>query len=163
METTTRPMVKPSTNGKSTPTLKKAAQSEAKPTASKAEAEAPKSKPVEKTSEKQPTQSAQMTMPTEPKAEAKVLPLVSASDRLAKLEQFQKLGNRYQLLKDKETELQNFKISQSGVLAQIKLECEGAEVKISNTQVIEKVLNLCMSELSGFLATAEKEIREFNI
>ena len=99
----------------------------------------------------------------EPKPATRVLPIATASDRLSKFEQFQKLGGRYDFLKAKDNELKNFKVSQDGTLAKVTLACPGANVEISASPIIEKIVELCEQELDVLLKKAETEIVEFHI
>lgn len=151
METKDRVMVKPSANTKNASNPVNG--SEKKATESKAQA-------MPKQSEAKPEQ---------PKAEAelkpatKVLPITRAIDRLGKFEQFQKLGERYNFLKDKDRELRNFTISQNGVASKVSLECQGSKVEISNSLIIKKVVELCQSELDSLLDETESEIVKFEI
>jgi hypothetical protein len=144
MQTKDRAMVKPSQNG-------------VKPTANEAKTAEQQNAKMEVTAaaveaEKQPEEKA-----------AKLVPMTSAADRLKKVEQFQKLGERFDFLKGKDQELKNFTISQDGVLAKITLACPGGTVEISNSLIIEKVVQLCQSELDQLLAKTEAEILTFVI
>jgi hypothetical protein len=131
----------------------KANKTEAKTETSKAKTET--SKAVAKTSKA-------VAKPAQTKAPI-LAQVPTVSERLERLEKFQQAAKKYNLLKDKEKELVYFQNTQSGILGHILLVCEGAEVKISKTEVIEKVLNVCLSELAEHLAKAEEEIKNFNI
>jgi hypothetical protein len=123
--------------------------------ATKSEAQAKTSKAVAKTSKA-------VAKPAQTKAPI-LAQVPTVSERLERLEKFQQAAKKYNLLKDKEKELVYFQNTQSGILGHILLVCEGAEVKISKTEVIEKVLNVCLSELAEHLEKAEEEIKNFNI
>jgi hypothetical protein len=140
METKDRKMVRPSENGqKPASTTTKATESKSEATESKPEAK------------------------TEQRPAIKMLTMARASDRLGKFEQFQKLGERFEFLKEKDKELKSFTISQDGTVAKISLECQGAKVMISNSAIIEKVVEVCQKELDVLLDKTEKEVLEFVI
>lgn len=88
----------------------------------------------------------------------------SAETRLKKLEQFSVLGEKYKTLKSMEDNLTKFILSSDGSKEKIELSnSSGFKFVVSNTQTIEKVLDLIQSELSNFIDKADVEIKAFII
>lgn len=88
----------------------------------------------------------------------------SAETRLKKLEQFSVLGEKYKTLKSMEDNLTKFMLSSDGSKEKIELSnSSGFKFVVSNTQTIEKVLDLINSELSNFIDKADLEIKAFII
>ncbi len=100
----------------------------------------------------------------EPKPENKLTPLVTPSERFERAEQFSKLQKRFEFLKERKRELDNFNISHDGSASKIELSNPtGGHVVISNPEVMKEVLNLCSATIKQLLDRTESEVLEFEI
>lgn len=99
----------------------------------------------------------------EPAQAGKVVRIARADDRLSKFEQFQKLGERFTFLKQKDRELKNFTISQDDTAAKVVMQCKGAELVITNDVIISKMVTMAQGELDRLVMKTEKEILDFQI
>lgn len=89
---------------------------------------------------------------------------VTADDRIKNAENFGILTKKYQFLKTKNEDLQSFKISSDGTKEHLKLEnAAGFTFTVSNSNVMQKVVGLLQTELSGLLSATEKEVKEFEV
>lgn len=88
----------------------------------------------------------------------------SATQRIKKLENFQLLAKKHVFLTNKKDELDKFIISSDGTKEKITLKnAEGYEFTVSNSQVVEKVVDVMKSQLDTFIQRSEKEVLQFNI
>ena len=106
------------------------------------------------------------TTPKVEKSDTKVDEILNptAGARIKKLENFQLLAKKHRFLTNKRNELDKFIISSDGTKEQIILQnAEGYTFEVSNSQVIEKVVNVMGAELDLFLAKSEKDVLAFQI
>lgn len=88
----------------------------------------------------------------------------STEEKLLKLEHLNLLSVKFKSLKGMRDELTKFMLSSDGSKEKIELSnANGFKLVVSNTQTIEKVLQLIESELNLFISRADKEIQEFSI
>jgi len=88
----------------------------------------------------------------------------TASGRIKRLENFQLLAKRHDFLTAKKNELDKFIISSDGTKEKITLKnADGFEFTVSNSLVVEKVVDVISSELAVFIAKSEREVLTFNI
>lgn len=88
----------------------------------------------------------------------------SSETRLKRLEQFQVLADKFKALKGMEDNLTKFILSSDGTKEKIELSNNsGFRFVVSNTQTIEKVLNLIQTELDVFIKKADEEVKAFII
>ena len=88
----------------------------------------------------------------------------TAEGRIKRMENFKILSKKYNFLQNKAEELHRFEISQDGTKEKLTLSnASGFQIEVSNTQVVEKVVELLKAELSTFLAHSEKEILNYTI
>lgn len=88
----------------------------------------------------------------------------SAQDKIQRAENFAILAKKYAYLKEKRENLDRFMISSDGTKEQITMtNAEGFDFQVTNTQVIEKVVDTISAELQLFLDKSEQEIVEFTV
>ncbi|WP_329805407.1 hypothetical protein [Flavobacterium facile] len=88
----------------------------------------------------------------------------TAEERLKSLEQMRILGDKFTFLKTKQDELEKFMLSSDGTKEKISLSnASGFNFEVSNSQTIEKVLEVISSDLKIFTERADKEILNFSI
>lgn len=88
----------------------------------------------------------------------------TAEQRLKSLEQMKILGEKFTFLKVKEDELEKFMLSSDGTKEKISLSnASGFKFEVSNSQTIEKVLEVIAKDLKVFTERAEKEIISFTV
>ncbi|WP_445458433.1 hypothetical protein [Flavobacterium sp. HNIBRBA15423] len=88
----------------------------------------------------------------------------STEEKLLKLEHLTVLSQKFRALKGMRDDLTKFILSSDGSKEKIELSnSSGFKFIVSNTQTIEKVLELIESELNLFISKADKEIQEFSI
>lgn len=88
----------------------------------------------------------------------------TAEQRLKSLEQMRILGDKFTFLKTKQDELEKFMLSSDGTKEKISLSnASGFNFEVSNSQTIEKVLEVISSDLKIFTERADKEILNFAI
>lgn len=88
----------------------------------------------------------------------------SAEDRIRNAENFAILTKKFAHLKGKNEELKKFQISSDGSKESVLLKnAAGFEMKVTNSNVMEKVVNLLQNELNTLLTATEKEVQEFVI
>ena len=88
----------------------------------------------------------------------------SAEQRLKSLENFKILGDKFNYLKGKQDELSRFVLSSDGTKEKISLSnASGFKFEVSNSQTIEKVIELIQNDLNIFTEKAEKEVLTFSI
>ena len=91
-------------------------------------------------------------------------PIKTAQERIKRLEQFQALSKRFEILKEKENDLKVFKAGNDKMTANVKfINNQGNEVLISNSHVIDKIIKAAESELNILIAETENEILTFEI
>ena len=88
----------------------------------------------------------------------------TAEQRLKSLEQFQILGEKFNFLKSKQDELEKFTLSSDGTKEKISLSnASGFRFEVTNSQTIEKVLEVISADLKIFTERANKEVLSFEI
>jgi len=88
----------------------------------------------------------------------------SAEERIKNAGKFQILTDKFKHLKDKKEELEKFKISSDGTKEKIFFEnAEGYKLEVSNSNVIDKMLNLAETTLDNILLDTQKQVEEFVI
>lgn len=88
----------------------------------------------------------------------------TAEQRLQNLERFQILGKRHSFLKAKEDELSKFTISSDGTKERITLSnASGFTFEVTNSQTLEKVVEVIENDLKMFIEKSEEEILSFQI
>jgi len=91
-------------------------------------------------------------------------PPKSAESRIERIKQFEALSNRYNALKEKDHELKMFKAGNDKTGAKIIFKnAQGFEFSVTNSNVIEKLLEAGSKELSILLGEAENEVLTFEI
>ena len=97
-------------------------------------------------------------------SEIKALLNPSAEQRLENAKKFNLLSDRYNHLKKKQDELHAFSISNDNTEEKFKLtNSTGFVFQSSNTEVINKIVNVLSDYLSERIDTTKKEILEFTI
>lgn len=98
------------------------------------------------------------------KAKVKAMFDNSAEFKIKKARQFNLLAEKFETLKAKKDELDNFIISSDGTKETIHLQnAKGAKFVVSNSQVIEKVIDVLTDQLDTFIDYSEKQIQAFQI
>ena len=98
------------------------------------------------------------------KDQVKQILQVDAESRIKKAEQFQLLATKYKTLKAKKDELESFMISSDGTNERIYLEnAKGMKFIVSNSQVIEKVIQMITDQLDIYIDKTEQEVKAFTI
>ncbi len=88
----------------------------------------------------------------------------TAEQRLKSLEQMRILGEKFTFLKAKEDELEKFILSSDGTKEKISLSnASGFKFEVTNSQTIEKVLEVIAKDLKVFTERAEHEIISFTV
>lgn len=88
----------------------------------------------------------------------------TAEDRINRANNFAILAKKHQFLKNKSEELDRFLISSDGTKENIHLtNAEGFKFEVSNTQVIEKVVQTISEQLNVFLEKSNREILDFTV
>ena len=88
----------------------------------------------------------------------------SAESRIKRMHNFGILAKKHEFLKKKSEELNSFIISSDGTKEKIFLEnAEGFKFEVTNTQVVEQVVDTIKMQLDVFLTASEKEILEYSI
>jgi len=117
-----------------------------------------------KTTQEQPKAVISETSKAEPVQNLKMLLGPTAEQRLKSLEQMKILGDKYTFLKQKEDELEKFILSSDGTKEKISLSnASGFKFEVSNSQTIEKVLEVIAKDLNIFTIRAENEIISFTV
>lgn len=104
--------------------------------------------------------------PQETKTTQTISDLVNptAESRIKRMENFGILAKKHTFLQNKKNELERFEISQDGTKEKLTLSnANGFVFEVSNTQVMEKVVDLLNGELELFLAQSNKEILSYSI
>lgn len=90
--------------------------------------------------------------------------LPNAKQRIKSLDQMNILAEKFNFLEKKQDELNKFILSSDGTKERITLSnSTGFIFEVSNSQTIEKVLDLIKEDLNLFIEKAEKEILNFNV
>jgi len=91
-------------------------------------------------------------------------PPKSAESRIESVKQFEALSKRYNALKEKDHDLKMFKAGNDKTGAKVVFKnLQGFEFSVTNSNVIEKLLEAGSRELSILLAEAENEVLTFQI
>lgn len=88
----------------------------------------------------------------------------TAEERIKNAEKFKILTEKYDHLKAKKEELEKFKISSDGTKERIYFEnAEGYKLEVSNSNIIDSMLQLAEDTLNGILNKTEKQVQDFII
>ena len=88
----------------------------------------------------------------------------TAEDRIKNAEKFQILTEKYSHLKAKKEEMEKFKISSDGTKDRIYFEnSEGYKLEVSNSNIIEEMINLAELTLNKILINTQSEVQSFVI
>lgn len=88
----------------------------------------------------------------------------SAEERIKNMAKFQILTKKYDVLKEKKEELEKFKISSDGTQEKIYFEnSQGYKLEVSNSNVIDEMLQLAEKTLKNILQTTEEQVQNFII
>ena len=88
----------------------------------------------------------------------------TAEERIKNAEKFTILTKKYDHLKNKKEELEKFKISSDGMKEKIFFEnAEGFKLEVSNSNIVEEMLQLAEKTLCNILTNTEKQVQEFVI
>tara|TARA_B100002049_G_C15930806_1_gene312147 strand:+ start:246 stop:644 length:399 start_codon:yes stop_codon:yes gene_type:complete len=104
--------------------------------------------------------------PQEAKSNTTIKDIVNptAQSRIQKIKNFEILANKFSFLENKKQELEQFIISNDGTKEKLTLSnVNGYKFEVSNSQVLEKVVELLDTELTTFLEKSEKEILAYSI
>lgn len=104
--------------------------------------------------------------PQEAKSNTTIKDIVNptAQSRIQKIKNFEILANKFSFLENKKQELEQFIISNDGTKEKLTLSnVNGYKFEVSNSQVLEKVVELLDAELTTFLEKSEKEILAYSI
>ena len=104
--------------------------------------------------------------PQEAKSTTTIKDIVNptAQSRIQKIKNFEILANKFSFLENKKQELEQFIISNDGTKEKLTLSnVNGYKFEVSNSQVLEKVVELLDAELTTFLEKSEKEILAYSI
>lgn len=84
--------------------------------------------------------------------------------RLQRVENLRILGQRFAYLKKKEDELSKFIVSSDGTKEKIVLtNANGFNFEVSNSQTVEKVVQVIENDLKEFIKRAEEEVLKFEV
>ncbi len=109
---------------------------------------------------------AEEVKPQEAKSNTTIKDIVNptAQSRIQKIKNFEILANKFSFLENKKQELEQFIISNDGTKEKLTLSnVNGYKFEVSNSQVLEKVVELLDAELTTFLEKSEKEILAYSI
>lgn len=104
--------------------------------------------------------------PQEAKSTTTIKDIVNptAQSRIQKIKNFEILANKFSFLENKKQELEQFIISNDGTKEKLTLSnVNGYKFEVSNSQVLEKVVELLDAELTTFLDKTEKDILAYSI
>lgn len=88
----------------------------------------------------------------------------TAEERIKNAEKFKILTTKYDHLKAKKEEMEKFKISSDGTKERIYFEnSEGFKLEVSNSKVVNAMLNLAENTLNEIVNNTEKQVQEFII
>jgi len=94
----------------------------------------------------------------------KILSPPTADQRIKNAEIFTRLAEKYQFLRKKKDHLSSFMASRDGLKEKLFIVSDSEEnFEISNTRIIEKILNVCETELDELLKQSEIEVSTFSI
>ena len=117
-----------------------------------------------KPTQEQPKEAIPEALKVNQENEIKRLLSPTAEQRLKSLEQMRILGDKFTFLKTKEDELEKFILSSDGTKEKISLSnASGFKFEVSNSQTIEKVLEVIAGDLKIFTERAEQEIISFTV
>jgi hypothetical protein len=117
-----------------------------------------------KTTQEEPKEVISESSKKETAQDMKIFLGPTAEQRLKSLEQMKILGDKYTFLKQKEDELEKFILSSDGTKEKISLSnASGFKFEVSNSQTIEKVLEVIAKDLNIFTIRAENEIISFTV
>ncbi|AXP79172.1 hypothetical protein CJ739_72 [Mariniflexile rhizosphaerae] len=88
----------------------------------------------------------------------------TAESRLKKLDTFKILAEKHKYLVSKNDDLQKFIASSDGMKEKVILKnSQGFEFEVSNSSVINKVINVMENELQQITSNSERQVIDFTI
>lgn len=106
----------------------------------------------------------QNSQPQKAEEQKPVIAVLTAEQRLRSLENLQLLGARFKFLQDKEDSLNKFILSNDGSKEKITLSnASGFTFEVTNTQAIEKVIDVLTEHLTVAKEKCSNEILSFQI
>src|SRR5690606_34760221 len=98
------------------------------------------------------------------KEEMKPILETKAEKRLKNFDSFQSLCKKFNFLKGKADDLNAYLISRDGLKETLTIEnTDGQVFEISNSGIIEKILEMCQEELFSILDKTENDVVNFEI
>ncbi|MEC5157028.1 hypothetical protein [Chryseobacterium sp. MP_3.2] len=95
---------------------------------------------------------------------AKILEPVTAEQRIRNGENFLKIAEKHRFLTEKEDDLNSFMIGRDGLKEKVQISNDNGQIfEISNSVVIDEVLNLCSEKLSHLVSESKEQILTFHI
>ncbi len=89
---------------------------------------------------------------------------MTAEERITNAENFKILTTRYAFLKQKDEELKRFNLQNSGTNAKLILKNQaGQDFEVTNSDVIQKAVNVMTDELTKLLTDTRQEVVNFAI
>lgn len=125
-----------------------------------------KTQPNKQTEAPKNAEQGKKNAPTAQKSGTRVNDILNptASGRIQKLENFRLLAQKHEFLTQKRNDLDRFIISSDGTKEKVMLKnSEGYEFEVSNSQVIEEVLEVVTKKLDLFIEKSEEEVLAFQI
>lgn len=95
---------------------------------------------------------------------AEILHPITAEQRIKNSEIFAKLADKFQFLRQKKDHLTSFMASRDGLKEKLYIVSDNEEnFEISNSRIIEKILDVCNEELDELLEKSKTEVSTFII
>ncbi len=95
---------------------------------------------------------------------ARILNPITAEQRIKNSEIFTKLAEKFQFLRQKKDHLVSFMASRDGLKEKLYIVSDNEQnFEISNSRIIEKILEVCDNELDELLQKSETEVSTFII
>lgn len=111
-----------------------------------------------------PKQDKKTTFEDKKKELEKILNPMTAEQRIKNADNFRKLAQRHQFLREKQDDLASYLVGRDGLKEKVIIQCDGCrDFEISNSHIIEEILNICNDKLENLIKTSESEILTFNI
>lgn len=89
---------------------------------------------------------------------------VTAEQRIKNLEIFKKLAEKHEFLREKADNLNAFLVSRDGMKEKLTITSDAnVHFEISNSIIIEQILNLCVSKLDELIEQSNQQILTYNI
>jgi len=88
----------------------------------------------------------------------------TAEQRIKNLDIFKKMAEKHNFLREKADDLNAYLVSRDGMREKLIIKSDGNnEFEISNSNIIEEILNLCASKLDGLIQESNKQVLTFQI